>query len=210
MLLVHAALTREFRLAPAAIGRVRPGDRKHARDVDEHLGLICGMLHEHHAGEDEILWPVLRARISAVDRRLLDQTEAQHADINSGLERVNHARRRWLDQPDQHHGEALANELESLQGLVDKHLEDEERDILPLAAAYLSQPEWRAIMEAGPKVLPLKTMLLVVGMCSYGADPEVLALMFRILPAPARLVVPRIGRRMYARRAARVYGTTQP
>ncbi|HEY2562521.1 MAG TPA: hypothetical protein VGI44_02345, partial [Acidimicrobiales bacterium] len=58
MLVLHGALSREFRLAPAAVSRVQPGDRKRARDVDEHLALICYVLHEHHDSEDKILWPV--------------------------------------------------------------------------------------------------------------------------------------------------------
>jgi hemerythrin-like domain-containing protein len=209
MLVVHAMLSREFRLAPAAVNRVKPGDRKHARDVDEHLALICHLLHEHHAGEDQILWPVLRARLSPADRRLLDNTEAQHAGINSGLERVKDARRRWLDQPDHNHGSALTNELQTLDGLVAEHLADEERDILPLAAAYLSEPEWRAISET-VTVLSRKAMLVGFGMCCYGADPEVTGLMLQALPAPVQLVVPPIARRMYARRAARVHGTRHP
>jgi hemerythrin-like domain-containing protein len=207
MLVIHAALAWEFRFAPAAVRRVKPGDRKHVRDVDKHLALIGELLHEHHAGEDEILWPVLRPRLSAAERRLLDNVETQHAGINSGLERVNDARRRWLEQPGHNHGEALANELQTLHGLVAEHLEDEEREVLPLAAAYLSEPEWHAIMEAGTLS---RKMMLFAGMCCYRGDPEVLALMFRVLPAPIRRVFPLIARRMYARRAARVHGTTKP
>jgi hemerythrin-like domain-containing protein len=209
MLVLHAALSREFRLAPAAVSRVRPGDRRHARYVDEHLRLICDMLHEHHGGEDEILWPVLRPRLSAAEGRLLDNIEAQHADINSGVERVNEARRRWLDQPDHDHGRALTNELETLYSLVTDHLDDEERNVLPLAAAYLSEPEWRAINDAGKTLAP-RMLLLAAGLCCYGTDRELVALVLQVLPAPLRPVVERMGRLMYARRAARVHGTRRP
>jgi hypothetical protein len=209
MLVVHAALSREFRLAPAAVTRVKRGDRKHARDVDGHLGLICTLLHEHHVGEDKILWPVLRARLSAAESRLLDEIETQHANINDSIERLNEARRRWLDQPDNDHGSALAAELQALCALVTEHLADEEHDVLPLAAAYLSEPEWRAISET-VTVLSRQAMLVGFGMCCYGADPKVTGLMLQALPDPVQLVVPPIARRMYARRALRVHGTRQP
>ena len=209
MLVLHAALSREFRLAPAAVRRVKPGDRKQARRVDEHLGFICDLLHEHHVGEDEIVWPTLRARLSAADRRLLNKVELQHEGINSELERVKDARRGWLDQPDSTHGATLANELESLHELVVEHLADEERDILPLAAAYLSDPEWRAIGQSLQALSP-KSLLLGAGMCIYKADPEVIAMMFKAIPAPVRLVVPLISRRMYARHNFRVHGTKEP
>lgn len=179
MLVIHAALSREFRLAPAAVRRVKPGDRKHARKVNDHLGFICKLLHEHHVGEDEIVWPTLRARLSAADRRLLDKVETQHAGINAALERVQGARRRFLEQPDSNHAAALANELETLHQLVVEHLADEERDILPLAAAYLSDPEWRAIGQSLRALSP-KSLLLGAGMCIYKADPEVIAMMFKV------------------------------
>jgi hemerythrin-like domain-containing protein len=209
MLVVHAALMREFRLAPAAVTRVKPGDRKHAQYVDEHLALICNMLHEHHVGEDNILWPPLRARLSAAECRLLDKTEAQHVGINNSLERVEDARRGWLDQPDQDHRGALATELQALYGLVSEHLADEEHDVIPLAATYLTEPQWRAISKS-VTVLSPKAMLIGFGMCCYGADPEVTGIMLVALPAPVRLVVPAIARRMYARHSARIHGTRRP
>jgi iron-sulfur cluster repair protein YtfE (RIC family) len=167
------------------------------------------MLHEHHVGEDTILWPTLRARLSAADRRLLDKTEDQHAAINSSLDRVEDARRRWLAQLNHECGTALAGELQALYELVIKHLKDEEDNVLPLAAAYLSEPEWRAISES-VSVLSRKAMLIGFGMCCYGADPRVTGIMLVALPAPVRLVAPPIARRMYARHAARIHGTRQP
>jgi hemerythrin-like domain-containing protein len=209
MLVLHAALTREFRLAPSAVRRVKPGDHKHARKVDDHLSFICNLLHEHHVGEDEIVWPTLRARLSAADRRLLDKVETQHGGINAGLERVEDARRRFLEQTDSGHGATLANELETLYELVVEHLADEERDILPLAAAYLTDPEWRAIGQSLQALSP-KSLLLGAGMCIYKADPEVIAMMFKAIPAPVRVIVPLISSRMYARHNLRIHGTRNP
>jgi hemerythrin-like domain-containing protein len=209
MLVLHAALAREFRLAPAAVSRVEPGDRKQARYVDEHLSLICDMLHEHHGGEDEILWPVLRPRLSADETRLLDKIESQHAGINDSIERVNNARRQWLEKPDRAQRSELSNELQTLYDLVTEHLEDEERDILPLAEAYMSEREWRAINDAGLTLSP-KMLLLAAGLCCYGTDRELIQVILGVIPTPLRPAVIRIGGFMYARRAARVYGTKRP
>lgn len=208
MMVFHAAASREFRLAPGAVRRVKPGDRKHAHDVDTYLNSMCYALHEHHHGEDEILWPILRPRLSAAERRLLDANERQHADINDGIERVNDARRRWLDRLDRDDAGSLANELKTLSGLLDQHLEDEERDILPMAAAYLTQAEWRTITEGGKNALSLTALLFIVGMTCHGVNREHAALVVAPLSAPLRLAVPVIARRMYLRRAARIHGTT--
>jgi hypothetical protein len=71
MLVVHTALLREFRLAAPAVARVPVGRRGQSRRVGRHLELLCDLLHHHHHGEDELLWPVLRRRLSpdAVGRR---------------------------------------------------------------------------------------------------------------------------------------------
>jgi hemerythrin-like domain-containing protein len=208
MMVFHAAASREFHLAPAAVRRVKPGDRKHAQDVDTYLNSMCYSLHEHHHGEDAILWPILRPRLSAAERRLLDANERQHADINDGIEKVNDARRQWLDRLDQEHGSVLANKLKTLSGLVDRHLEDEERDILPMAAAYLTQAEWRTITEGGKNALSVNALLFVVGMTCYGVSREHAALVVAPLSAPLRRVVLSISHRMYVRRAARIHGST--
>jgi hemerythrin-like domain-containing protein len=210
MLVFHAAAVREMRLAPAAVSRVKPGDHKHARDVDEYLGLMCYSLHAHHDGEDKILWPVLRARLSATERRLLDKIEIQHATINDSIECVNIARRRWLDRPDDEHNRELAGELQTLCELVTEHIEDEERDILPMAAAYLTEAEWHAINEGGKEVLSPKAMLFVVGMACYGVNRELTKVTLYSLSAPVRLALTPIARRMYMRRAVRIHGIRRP
>jgi hemerythrin-like domain-containing protein len=210
MLVAHAALIREFRLAPAAVSRVKPGDRKHARDVDEYLAMMCYSLHAHHDGEDRILWPVLRARLSAAESKLLNKIESQHANINDSIEQVNEARRRWLDHPDPNHASDLADALQALYELVTEHVEAEERDVLPMAAAYLSEAEWHAINEGGKEVLSLKETLFVVGMACYGINRELTSVTLYSLSAPVRLVLTPIARRMYVRRAARIHGTRRP
>jgi hypothetical protein len=171
---------------------------------------MCYSLHAHHDGEDKILWPVLRTRLSAAEGLLLDKIETQHANINHSIERVNKARRRWLDQPDHHHGMELAGELRTLCDLVTEHVEDEERKVLPMAAAYLSEAEWHAINEGGKEVLSLKAMLFVVGMACYGVNRELTNVTLYSLSAPVRLVLTPIARRMYVRRAARIHGTRRP
>ena len=62
MIVVHTAMLREFRLAPAAVRRTLPGDRSRARAVAGHVRFLCDLLHHHHEGEDELLWPTLRSR----------------------------------------------------------------------------------------------------------------------------------------------------
>lgn len=210
MLLVHTALLREFRLAPAAVARVPAGARRRAAAVERHLGLLCDLLHHHHAGEDELLWPPLRARLSPAAVALLEEAEAQHAGIERALHDVVAARRAWADGVEVASRDVLVAALQALHGLLAEHLDAEERTLLPLAAALLTEGEWRAVGETAAASIPKSALPLVFGMFAYEGDPEVVAGMLHAAPALPRLVVPRIAPRLYARRAAQVHGTRQP
>lgn len=210
MLVVHTALLREFRLVPQAVGGVPVGARKRARTVDRHLGLLCELLHHHHEGEDELLWPVLRDRLAIEDTAMLDVAEAQHAGLAQALTRVATARPIWVEHIDPKSRSVLVEALESLCRLLTEHLEAEERHLLPLAAAHLTGAEWHAVGEAGAASIPKSAMPLVFGMFAYEGDPEVLAGMLKAAPAVPRLIVPRIATRLYARRATQIYGTPRP
>lgn len=210
MLVVHTAMLREFRLAPAAVARVPAGDHRRARIVDAHLRLIHDMLHHHHAGEDALLWPVLCPRVSAADALRIDDAERQHEAIGAALERVEHARRAWISHVTGPTTEALTDALRALHEILAEHLDAEERVLLPLAARHLSEQEWHAIGKAAVAAMRKQDRALVFGMLAYEADPDVLRDMLRAAPPPARVLLPRVAPRLYARRAALVHGTARP
>ena len=51
---------------------------------------------------------------------------------------------------------------------------------------------------------------LVFGMLQYEGDPDVIAMMLAHAPAPARLLMPFLAPRAFARYAVRVHGTATP
>ncbi|GLZ51916.1 hypothetical protein Acsp07_15330 [Actinomycetospora sp. NBRC 106378] len=210
MLLVHTALLREFRLAPAAVARVPLGERRRARAVGRHLDLLADLLHGHHEGEDDLLWPVLRDRVPGAALPRLAAAEAQHEGIDAALERVRTARRAWGEQVDGTTRTALVEALEELHALLAEHLDLEERTLLPLAAVHLTEAEWAAVGEHGAASVPKPALPLVMGMFAYEGDPEVLTTMLAAAPAVPRVLVPLIAPRLYARHAARVHGTARP
>jgi len=123
---------------------------------------------------------------------------------------VTAARRPWARQPAPGTRDALASALQELCTLLAEHFDAEERTLLPLAAAHLSEAEWKAIGDHGAAALPKSATLLVFGMFAYEGDPGVLRAMLGSAPAPVRLIVGRLSPRAYARHAARVHGTPRP
>ncbi|WP_375482690.1 hemerythrin domain-containing protein [uncultured Jatrophihabitans sp.] len=209
MIVVHTAMLREFRLAPAAVRRVAPGSAKGAAAVERHLAFVCDMLHHHHQGEDELLWPLLRERAPAA-AAVLDQVESQHADIDAALDRVAYTRQAWAATPDAERRETLALTLERLHALLAAHLDLEESAVLPVAAGVLTDAEWGAVGAAAAASMSKPALVLAIGMFAYEGDPAVLRTMLSHAPAVPRFVVPRIGPRAYARRARQVHGTARP
>ncbi|GAA4822892.1 hypothetical protein GCM10023201_06120 [Actinomycetospora corticicola] len=210
MIVVHTALLREFRLAPAAVARVADGARRRARTVGKHLDLLGDLLHHHHEGEDELLWPVLRERVPARALPRLAAAEAQHEGIDVALAAVRTARRAWGERVDAESRAALVEALGALHILLAEHLDLEERTLLPLASAHLTEAEWAAVGEHGAASTPKSALPLVFGMFAYEGDPEVLTSMLASAPAVPRTVVPLIAPRLYARHAARVHGSARP
>lgn len=210
MIVVHTAMLREFRLAPRAVARVPTGAHRAARRVDAHLQLMCDLLHHHHTGEDELLWPPLRALLTADDLARLKEAQAQHTDIDRALERVGRARQRWTTDVDDASRDFLITALDELLGLLVTHLDTEERELLPLAAAHLTPAQWAAVGAAGAASVPKSKMLLVFGMFAYEGDPDVLRTMLESAPPPARGIVPLLAPRIYARYARRLHGTPRP
>ena len=210
MIVVHTALLREFRLAPLAVARVRPADRRGRRRVDAHLRLLCDLLHHHHTGEDTLLWPPLRAVLPPAGVALLDEADGQHQALDAALERVADRRRRWVAAARPDDRDDLCTALRDLHALLAEHLDTEERDLLPLAAAHLTPAQWAAVGAAGAASVPRSKLLLVFGMFWYEGDPAVLAAMLADAPPPVRSVVPRVAPRSYARYARRVYGAATP
>lgn len=210
MIVVHTALLREFRLAPLAVGRVEAGDRRQALRVDKHLRFLSDLLHHHHAGEDELLWPALRARVPGAILTALEQVEAQHGAIDASLGRVTRARQAWAPTADATARELLCAELAHLRTLLAEHLDLEERAVLPWAACVLTEAEWHAIGDAAVQAMPTSRLPLVFGMFAYEADPVVLRSMLQTAPALPRLLLPKIAPKIHARNALRVHGTKTP
>ena len=210
MLVVHNAVRREWGLAPGLVRAVEAGDTRRAEVVAGHLDLQAAMLHHHHEGEDRLLWPVLLPRVPEAVAPVLLALEADHAGIAETQAWVTAALTRWREGAGTEDREALARALDELLVQITEHLAAEEANALPLCASLLSPAEWHRLGQEGMAGLPKRQLPLALGSLMHGADPQVITMMLSHLPLPARVVLPRLARRAYARYALTVYGTATP
>ena len=133
MLVVHGALKRAFGDAPSQLASVGNGDAERARYLADYLGEVLWLLHAHHSAEDELLYPVLSER-APEERELFSRMEAQHAALVSSLRAAESAAERFGRSGSTVDGEALAAACNSLRESLVEHLDQEEKDVLPIAA----------------------------------------------------------------------------
>jgi hemerythrin-like domain-containing protein len=210
MLVIHTALRREYRLVPALVRAVPPGNAARAAQISEHLGFLNDMLHHHHSGEDRLLWPKLLERVSAEVAPTVELMEQQHHHIHDTMQQAATAMAGWRKHATTTDRDQLADALERLYAALTEHLAAEEEHILPLAARSLTAAEWGQLGEEGMEGVPKNQQALVFGMLMYEGDPQVIAHMLAHAPRLLRLVLPTLARRAYARYARRVHGTPTP
>jgi hemerythrin-like domain-containing protein len=206
MIAVHSAFRREFRLAPALVRAVAPGDVPRAQVVADHLELLGTFLHHHHAGEDRLLWPKLLERVPAELAPTVELMERQHEGVHEVIEETTAALARWRTDAAQADRDELADALDRLHTLLVEHLAAEEQHILPLASRTLTEAEWGELGEDGMASQPKNKLPMIFVMIMKDADPEVIRGMLANAPLAPRLLLPFIGPRAYARYARRVHG----
>lgn len=204
MIVVHRVFRREFRMAPALIRAVAPGDTARAAVLADHFANVTTGLHHHHTGEDEMVWPLMLARAS-MHADLINRMEAQHERLHAPLAEIDSLLPRWRSSASATDRDALADLFAQASVALDEHLADEEREMLPLIEQHLTPAEWHAVGERGKAVIPPGKMALVfLGSILEEATPAEKKRFLAELPLPARLLWRLFGDRVYAQARDRV------
>jgi iron-sulfur cluster repair protein YtfE (RIC family) len=209
MLFAHRVFRRELRSAPELIGGVEAGDTKRSALVADHLGYIVAGLHHHHAAEDELLWPPLRTRVPSSDATI-QQMEEAHAAIAESVETVQTVRTPWRISAGRELAAQLIGATEDLSATVDTHLEDEERNILPLISQHITANEWKHVVKRGAEFLPKNKMALVfLGLTLQNLTPDEQRQFLAGIPTAARILWKLFGDRTFDSYRAKLDGVTQ-
>lgn len=167
----------------------------------DHIDFAIKMLHAHHEGEDELLYPKLIER--APDQAAVtEQVDHEHLLIQTALDATSAACTAWRQRPSAETGEALAAALDQLNSVVQPHLDDEEQKVVPLAAITLTQREWDALGKHGVAQMPRNMRGVAFGMILEPLGEADRAYMMRVLPAPVRMLFPLLIARPWKKYAA--------
>ena len=97
----------------------------------------------HHAKESGVLFPRLRLRAPQASA-VLDRLDAEHARGEAQIRELEHLLLAF-EQMGAPRRQAFLDGLERYVRFYLEHMQIEERDMLPLAAATLSEDDWREI-----------------------------------------------------------------
>lgn len=162
MYLMHHAFRRDL----AAFATVVPQTPVHKRGAWQALAqrwiLFASALHNHHAGEDEHLWPVLLQRVGAEDRPTLEAMAAEHADIDAALKVCRDGMMLMATHPTEDVRSALTVRLVGAREHLARHLSHEETDAIACIQRVMSADEWQAIEERMRSTLTLREVVRLV------------------------------------------------
>ncbi len=187
MAIVHRTFRNAF-TESAALVRANPTpSSRRVAFLSDHIDFGLGMLHHHHASEDELLYPLLmqRAPDHVADT---ERTRRQHEEVESAVNAASLACATWRGDPSAATGEALASALETLNQELQPHLDEEEQTIVPLAAITLTQSEWDDMGERSTRGIPRKMLRVAFGMVLEPLDSADREHMKAGLPALVRFL----------------------
>ncbi|WP_432992940.1 hemerythrin domain-containing protein [Dactylosporangium sp. CA-233914] len=204
-LLMHAAIRHELARLARHTAELHAG-RRHATAgsataLREHIDLVFQVIHHHHVGEDDLLWPML-AEAGVTE---LDELAAEHELLDPLMARISAALDAFVvDSGDRAARAELATTAGELDALMRHHLEIEEAVVVP-ALTDLVPDERHARMERdmrkGQK-MPIGFILSWV----READPGRFADLLRHGGLPLRLISAVTSRRRYFDRVRAAYG----
>jgi len=143
MNIFHAALRRDLDRAATVLEDVASTTDDRVRVLGDHLGWLLELLHDHHVGEDERLYPALVERHPGA-AGLVAEMAHEHRQVVEAIDRAAAAGRQASGgaAPVAERARALREALTALRGVLDPHLEREELEMMPVVDEFLPQADW--------------------------------------------------------------------
>ncbi|MBM9462224.1 hemerythrin domain-containing protein [Aeromicrobium sp. YIM 150415] len=176
---------------------------RHVARMTRHLDHVVAILHDHHHGEDLVLWDRLSGRAPGCALHV-DAMRRQHESIAARAEALSADVERWRETASEPERQRVVASLEALVSELREHLGQEENVIAPVAAVELTQSEWDELAEHGRRAVPRERLLLQLGLMLDALSPDDAAHLLASLPAPVRMMWAAFGVRVYRRQRARL------
>jgi hypothetical protein len=199
MYLAHHAFRRDLRDFARAVPATPVEDHATWRALERRWAVFADVLHHHHGGEDEHLWPELLSRAEGEDRVTVEAMGDEHAGIDPLLEACRDGLAAMAASPTADTRSALAVRLVATREALGRHLDHEETDTIALIQRLLSVEEYDAIDEHFKRTLTLRRLLRLVPWALVGVPTDVREMLFAREGGTAHRIVWLVSRGSFAR-----------
>lgn len=149
MYLMHYAFRRDLASFTAAVAGTPVSDRRAWRRLLRRWRQWTRILHLHHVGEDEILWPLLLTKVDAAGdpsgRATLEAMEAEHEEIDPLLSGCHAGLASLASGSDADTRAGLIVRMAATAERLSRHLGHEETEAMALVQRHLTPAEWEAM-----------------------------------------------------------------
>jgi hemerythrin-like domain-containing protein len=196
MRIIHETFRRAYEEAAQLIRANPTPSPARVTFLADHVDFGLNMLHHHHEGEDEILYPLLVERVPDHAART-EQIDHEHQAVKAAIDAAQTACSRWRTAPSAETAETLAAALDAVNVALLPHLDNEEREIVPLAAVTVTQKEWDSLAKHGIASVPGNKKMIAFGMILEPLKPTDQAYMLSNVPPPVKVLYHLVGKRAW-------------
>jgi hemerythrin-like domain-containing protein len=162
---VHQAIRGDLRRL-AALG-CGPVPREQADALATYVTALCIQIHQHHAREGEVAWPVIAAAAgAAVDLAPLSDDHSVLDPLLTSLSAAAEALRR---DP---RTDELVHTAARLSALLDEHISDKEAVLFPVIRKYVTAADWQDVQRRMAKGIPLAHVRWRIPWLRRWAEPD--------------------------------------
>ena len=183
MIGLHCVFREALEAAPTLVAGAPDDDAARADMVGSYYANVLDLLHGHHEGEDELLTPRLLER-APEHAETITRIAGQHQAVLATLGDAEQAIAAWRASPSADSRDTAAAALAALESELVTHLDDEEREILPIAAQCINVVEWGELPAHGMKCFRGDKMWLIIGLVQEQMTASQKAEMEAHMPPP--------------------------
>jgi Hemerythrin HHE cation binding domain len=169
---------------PRYIGGVAPGDTERSALVGSYYFNVLALLKGHHAGEDLLVTPLLLERCNAEDAATAKRIGEQHERVHQPVLDADAAIVAWALTADPEGAALSLRRLEEVSNGLISHLEEEEAELLPIVAEYLTLEEWGQLPMHGIQTFTGDNIWLILGLIREQMNAEQRDNMTANMPPP--------------------------
>jgi hemerythrin-like domain-containing protein len=181
----HHIFREALTAAPRFVRGAAPGDSDRAELVGTYYDNVLRLLHAHHEAEDLTIYPWMLARLPE-HADIFARMDAEHEAILGPLTAAEHAVAAWRTDPTETAREATATGLAELEGVLLRHLDDEEAEAVPLIGQCITVAEWGEMSGVAFQHFTGDKAWLVIGLIQEQMLPHENEAMEAGMPPPLR------------------------